>query len=321
MAGSIQADYDELMRAMANRFAASRHSRRSSRTSPVQCTRRHSARIEKPRSHQPSPITPERRRISNAPRYVSSLDDHYRRMMGLDDDDDYEQDEVVNQYQFSTRPVSWHPGYYSSHEISDNGYSSFYSKEQSLASQYLSYQNSPFYQNAVQASRPELAWAQYMRGDFNATATQNGDDHNPTSWFDGNEAQEDDRINSALSNSQDNEDREERSEREQSVELVGLGLYDPPGFTVKIGSKLEEECDPPEFDEDGNENEESSEEEEEELPKPEDTKVAQAAVPVVNMSGQSFFAGADENYEGNWWSAGDSKQLQPQVNEVSYSWV
>ena len=135
----------------------------------------------------------------------------------------------------------------------------------------------------------------------------------PTSWFDHTNTQADQRITSSWA---DVEDDVQRREREPSVELVALGLYDEPGFTVKIGSKLEEECEPPEFENDDDEEEES--EEEEELPKPEEAKVVQPTLP-LDMSGRSFFMGPSEGYRNGWWTEG--KQPQQTVTSVNYGWI
>ena len=238
------------------------------------------------------------------------MEDHYRRMMGIEDEDETESCSMST-FQPNMRPVSWHPGSSSVYE----NYAQAYTAEASPTSQYLSYQNSPFYPGAAPVLAPQSAWSSYMHGDFASTGQhQAASIHaEPTSWLDNGDDHPSNRITSTWTNP-DVDSR--RLEREPSVELVGLGLYDEPGFTVKIGSKLEEECDPPEFDAEDDEEEES--EEEEELPKPEEAKVAQSSLP-LDMSGRSFFIGADEGYRNGWWS--ESKQPQQTVSAVNYGWI
>jgi hypothetical protein len=239
-------------------------------------------------------------------------------MMGYtDEDEEGQSDALIPQFQSSTRPVSWHPG-------STTGcgmYHHTFTTEPSPTSLYLSYQNSPFNAGLLHLQAPQSVWSSYMHGDFNGAAGQYQtpslySEPEPTSWYEQSNTESDGRITSSWSESVE---PEHRQERESSVELVALGLYDKPGFTVKIGSKLEEECDPPEFDDEDDEEEES--EEEEELPKPEETKVTQPTLP-LDMSGQSFFLGPDEGYKsGNWWPGIENKQPGPIVNSVNYGWI
>lgn len=240
------------------------------------------------------------------------MEDHYRRMMGIEDDEEEQSHEPAQQYQPPMRPVSWHPGSSTSHDM----YAYAYTTEPSPTSQYLSYQNSPFNQAMGPVPTSQSAWSSYMHGDFNSAIEQHVQ-QDLTSWFDNGTSQSNSRITSAWTES--NEDEEERrKQREPSVELIGLGLYDEPGFTVKIGSKLEEECDPPEFDDEDDEEEES--EEEEELPKPEEAKVVQASLP-LDMSGRSFFVGPHEALESTWWPSHEAKQPHATVSSVNYGWI
>jgi hypothetical protein len=321
MVTCTELEYIEAIRAMSQRMNSSRQSQRSSRPSPVQSLRGHSARVEKSKSHHASPKTPERRRAVAAPKHYSAMEDHYRRMMGLDEDE--EQDNTTDQqHQPVMRPVSWHPSSSASYDAFANGYTSIYTTDPSPTAQYLSYQSSPFYHHARPWTESESAWSQYMYGVTNAATAQGqlfSTQQESTSWFTTTQTrQPESQTKSAWNEIADDDDR---AAREESVELVGLGLYDEPGFTVKIGSKLEEECEPPDFEDMDDEDEESSEEEEDELPKPEDTKVTQASLPMVDMSGQSFFLGSDEDFKNNWWSNSDNKQPQSQVRAVNCGWI
>jgi hypothetical protein len=240
-------------------------------------------------------------------------------MMGLDENED--QDVSTEQrFQPSVRPVSWHPGSTTVYDAYDNGYSSKHAEDPSPTSQYLSYHNSPFYHKPRPTTEPDITWSQYMHGRFEATSAPDSSMQQAyTSSFNNTETHtQNGRMTSAWMESHDDE---RRARREQSVELVGLGLYDEPGFTVKIGSKLEEECEPPEFEPTDDEDEESSEEEDEELPRPEDAKVAQTSMPLVDMSGRSFFLGPDEGLKNSWWTNSENKQQPSQVGAVNYGWI
>jgi hypothetical protein len=189
----------------------------------------------------------------------------------------------------------------------------------SPTSQYLSYQNSPFYHGVGQLNCAQSTWPSYRHGDFTDASDQQqiaSAQHEPTSWFDNNNnTQQEPRIASTWT---DPNEEARRQEREPSVELVALGLYDEPGFTVKIGSKLEEECDPPEFDAEDDDEEES--EAEEELPNVQEPKVAQASLP-LDMSGRSFFMEPAVDYRSTWWSSLENKQPQTAVNNMNYGWI
>jgi hypothetical protein len=113
--------------------------------------------------------------------------------------------------------------------------------------------------------------------------------------------------------------------RKKSAELIGLGLYDPPGSTpVPLhtdgkGLKLEETWQPPEEMEDADADEES-EDEEDEPPRPEDSRFTPAALPLVNMSGQSFLFEEDEGLKNEWWYH-HLKNTMPQDGTLGYGWI
>lgn len=234
-------------------------------------------------------------------------------MMAWNDEEDVDAS-AAQTYQ-PTRPVSWHPGtsgIYDSYAYSNT-------VDASPTSLYLSYQNSPFYHGVGQLNPTQPTWSSYMHGDFNSASGQQqiaSIQQEPTSWFDNSNPQQEHRIASTWT--EPNEEAARRA-REPSVELVALGLYDEPGFTIKIGSKLEEECDPPEFDAEEEDDDEESEAEEE-LPKVEESKVAQASLP-LDMSGRSFFMEPAVNYRNTWWSGLEDEQPQTAVNNVNYGWI
>lgn len=222
------------------------------------------------------------------------------------------------------RPVSWHPSTALPH-ISPAGYTSQYSANLSPTSYNDVMQTSPVYQQV----HVEPTWSQYMHGQFTAASVSQAYtavSHEPNTWYDntGIQAENDMSLTHTITAWQATTydasvpiENDDRATREPSVELIGLGLYDEPGFTVKIGSKLEEECEPPEEMEDAND--ESSEEEEEELPKPEDTKPMPTTLP-MNMAGQSFFLDENEGTVNTWWS-NPVKQSVPQVPSMNYGWI
>src|SRR5579871_3674551 len=86
-------------------LAASQLHHRQSRNAVLLSPRRHSARIEKPRSTHHSPKVSERRRTFTSSKQFASLEDHYRAMFG----DSNDQESGNDVFSESIRPVSWHP--------------------------------------------------------------------------------------------------------------------------------------------------------------------------------------------------------------------
>jgi hypothetical protein len=128
-------------------------------------------------------------------------------------------------------------------------------------------------------------------------------------------------------------------EKQKSRELIGMGLYDPPGSTSPSygfgregkGLKLEEEWEPPEppDDDDDIDNEadqESSEEEVEEAPDPpkveEQQWGMQASIlpPPTNLSGKSFFIDDDDTITNEWWYQ-QLKKPTVQGAGIGYGWL
>jgi len=117
--------------------------------------------------------------------------------------------------------------------------------------------------------------------------------------------------------------------RKKSDELIGLGLYDPPESSpppfglasLGKGLKLEETWQPPEeMEEDEDDGEESSDEEEEPTTQLE-RQWPQMSLPLMNMSGQSFFFEDEDGVANKWWYQ-QSKQPAPtpQDGGISYGW-
>jgi len=131
-------------------------------------------------------------------------------------------------------------------------------------------------------------------------------------------------------------------EKQKSRELIGMGLYDPPGSTLPSfgfgregkGLKLEEEWEPPEppdddDDDDDVDNEadqDSSEEEEEEAPDPPKAQEQQWGMqanilpPPTYLPGKTFFFDDDDTITNEWWY----QQLKkPTVQDagIGYGWL
>ena len=106
------AEYEALFDDVNNRMASSRLSKRHSRGSGIQTPNRTSARIEKPRSTNPSPRRLERRRTTASVKPYVSLDDHYNALLGpgktYDDTGDCASARLQSDYPLA-RPMSWHP--------------------------------------------------------------------------------------------------------------------------------------------------------------------------------------------------------------------
>jgi hypothetical protein len=131
---------------------------------------------------------------------------------------------------------------------------------------------------------------------------------------------------------QDSSEGRPRLIRKKSDELIGLGLYDPPesslpSFGVEFepmgkGLKLEETWQPPEEMEDDEEGEESSDEEEEPL-KQVEQQWPQTALPIMNMSGQSFlFEDEDGGVANEWWYQQMKQSAAvPRDGTLSYNWL
>jgi hypothetical protein len=336
---------------------SSKLSRRPSRNSSGLTPKRHSARIEKPRSNHPSPRGLERRRTVSAVKQYATLDDHYRIMFGLDADGSKE--EGLSREHNTTRPVSWHPS--SSHfrglqtRRSDGSslqpHATVQAQNELVYNSYSEAQTPlPLY-NEQQPHLSDFAWASYMHGQVAAESQPPSylslSCHPNTSWLSSDLNQpagsrpsylhptQSDRPTlqqpTARHPKESNEGRH-RLVRKKSAELIGLGLYDPPesslppfgvGSTlVGKGLKLEETWQPPEeMEEDEDEGAESSEEEEE-PPKQLEQQWPQNPLP-LNLSGQSFFFEDEDDGVANEWWYQHMKQptAVPRDGALSYNWV
>ncbi|KAF2848124.1 hypothetical protein T440DRAFT_401879 [Plenodomus tracheiphilus IPT5] len=87
---------------MSGQMLNSQIPRRASRSSGTQPVHR-SSRVEKPRSHQNSPRTMERRKTTTENKLYATLDDHFRMMFGVSPE------EPMEERPQPSRPVSWHP--------------------------------------------------------------------------------------------------------------------------------------------------------------------------------------------------------------------
>lgn len=308
---------------------SSKLTRRPSKNSTTQTPKRHSARIEKPRSSHQSPRGSERRRTLTAVKQYASLDDHYRKMFGLEDEEEKEsaQDQYTN-----TRPVSWHP---SSSQWAVNDYTMASSHSQ--APMMYQHSNTTVDRSmAVYASQVDAAWSSYLHGQSIPHSTNQS--YGTTSYISSvsqlkptyqteHEHSQSILVQHTTQQDQDwEDDSRDDFQREQSTELIGLGLYDPPGTTLPFmhtngkGLKLEETWQPPEDMEDADADEES-EDEEEEPPRPEDAPLPQASLPVVNMSGQSFFFDEEDAGLKNEWWYHQLKNPIPQAGTLGCGWI
>lgn len=322
---------------------SSKLTRRPSKNSTGQTPKRHSARVEKPRSNNQSPRGSERRRTFTAVKQYASLDDHYRKMFGLDDE---EEKDTVQQHSATTRPVSWHPSS-SQWPRNESTTGSMQWQGHGLQVPMANHGDAMLYQQsnsaldvgsmALYASQVDAAWSSYMHGQTASHTTNQP--HQTSTWLSAGQSQtssifqSEDQHNHFLptSNNTQQEGQEwddsssHRLVRQKSTELIGLGLYDPPGSTpppmhmTGKGLKLEETWQPPEDMEDADADEES-EDEEEEPPRPEDTQLSQTTLPLVNMAGQSFFFEEDEGLKNEWWYH-HLKNPVPQAGTLGYGWI
>ncbi|TID19093.1 Chitin synthase export chaperone [Venturia nashicola] len=315
-------NYDQDIYEVASRMDSSKFTRRpSSRPSASQTPKRHSARIEKPKSNHTSPRGAERRRTFTAAKQYVSLDDHYRKMFGLEDEEtEYGQDQYTN-----TRPVSWHPS--SSQWILDNSMIAC-SQSQAPTMSLLS--------STAVDTQVDTVWSSYMHGQpVPHCSDQSYGSRSHISCTSQSEStylpvyQQSQPLSVQHPTQQDEDwegDARDDFQREQSTELIGLGLYDPPGTTLPFmpmgakGLKLEETWQPPEEMEDADADEES-EDEEEEPPRPEDAQRPQVSPPVVNMSGQGFFFDEEDVGLKNEWWYHTVKHPLPQAGTLGYGWI
>jgi hypothetical protein len=208
----------------------------------------------------------------------------------------------------------------------------------------------PLY-NDQQSHHIDIAWSSYMHGQVIAESqppSYSSLSYHATSWF----ASDYDQSTAAAQQCQyapsetlplqqptaqyhqDSNEGLHRLVRKKSDELIGLGLYDPPessppsfggAFTpTGKGLKLEETWQPPEEmedDEEEEEEEESSDEDEEPL-KQVEQQWQQTALPIMNMSGQSFLFENEDGVVANEWWYQQMKQSAavPRDGTLNYNW-
>jgi hypothetical protein len=368
------------------RLATSQLSHRQSRIPLVLTPKRHSARIEKPRSVHHSPRVPERRRTFTSSKQFASLEDHYRAMFG--DSNTNEQESQSHVFSESVRPVSWHPSSArfsgsnsqtshanastsshdlsttqepshlsdgSQHSTSTNGFELTVTNNnlQSLGVNSIS---SSTVMDEGRRSQDEVIWTSYFGNNMpvtsGPTSYPSGVLDEPMSWpipdisqpyVDPPQYQQAPTDFLSIQHSppelQDSEGEEDNQlEKQKSRELIGMGLYDPPGSTPPSfgfgregkGLKLEEEWEPPELPDDDddidNEADQESSADEEETPDPpkaqEQQWGMQASIlpPSTNVSGKTFFFDDDDTITNEWWY----QQLKkPTVQDagIGYGWL
>jgi len=102
-------EVDAQIDSLSVKLTTSQPSRRQSRSSLVLTPKRHSARVEKPRSTYQSPRVAERRRTITSMKQYASLEDHYRSMFGDHSPSKPEVEMEIEPLDIITRPFSWHP--------------------------------------------------------------------------------------------------------------------------------------------------------------------------------------------------------------------
>jgi hypothetical protein len=352
--------------------------RRLSRTSLDLGSRRRSTRIEKPKNANVSPSFGNRRKTISTVKQYPSLDDHYRAMFGDVDD----MDEVDDSS--SRRPYSWHPSSFYSTADASSQLPSYAPSPSGLMPLQADGQVSPIQVNGTSSTAPSSA----ASGSSTSPASAEQDGSSWQSYFDGqtpvfanfNQANAGYdasgswyvpdysqlvqsqpqllessvpfpatrmQVQSPQQYSNGTADDDE-AEDDDSEELVGLGLYDPPEPSTLLGTapskilKLVETWQPPEpssdDDADGEDDDDDADQDEAEPSKAREEKTVVPVAssmsqpetatnetqPVRNMAGQSFFFDDnDSTVVDEWWY----KQLkQPglapaAVGGLGYDWI
>jgi hypothetical protein len=241
--------------------------RRPSRNSSGLTPKRHSARIEKPRSNHPSPRGPERRRTVSAVKQYASLDDHYRIMFGLDAEGNEE--DSRDQQHHVTRPVSWHPSssQFQASNLPTPARTSLQSPRatsQTTRSDYTTQPQNQLQYNGsigVDTTLPlcndhhpqhvDVAWSSYMHGQV--TMERQPPSYSPLTrhpnlWLASDYEQSISKgpqyqyapsetlqlQQPTAQHHKDSNDGRHRLTRKKSDELIGLGLYDPPESSLPL---------------------------------------------------------------------------------------
>ncbi|KAF1846915.1 uncharacterized protein K460DRAFT_277728 [Cucurbitaria berberidis CBS 394.84] len=325
---------------MSSLMHPSQLQRRTSRSSGSQPAGRPS-RVEKPRSHQNSPRTMERRKTTTETKLYATLDDHFKMMFGV------APEEVIEERPQPSRPMSWHPSstrfqapqstsYFDwSQQYSASPRNSVHDSEHHLHSTRNSmFETTPAYPNAYGMHRDsdesDYSWqsvSQQTPGDvysvLNTPTTE------PLPWYLQQWAQKI-QAQAHMDSQNGSTDflpiqhptgQDEEMEDDDGEKLVALGLYDTPepslfwgglGEATGKGLKLEETWQPPEDEEGEDEADDASSEASVEEPSPPlplaNQQAQQLQMPVRvktqtpgSMEGQSFFFDDDEAVSKEWW--------------------
>ncbi|PVI01482.1 hypothetical protein DM02DRAFT_641875 [Periconia macrospinosa] len=232
----------------------------------------HSYRVEKPRSNHNSPMVMERRKTTTGAKLYASLDDHYRMMMGIADDDEMVDDSF---HPATTRPVSWHPtSTHSNYPLQQHEQfqPQNWSRHYSSSSGGNSVSSSDFYSLSARNStflEPTQDHVSYMNGSHTPRGHQdsntcyqpqlgNSSSYSVSTaesmpwylkeWARKNQEQANPASNGSVdflqmhypSTKNDTDDVPEADDAEDSgKELIGMGLYDLPDSATGLGSLVE----------------------------------------------------------------------------------
>ncbi|KAL6704277.1 hypothetical protein ACN47E_008341 [Coniothyrium glycines] len=267
---------------MSGHLHSSQLPHRISRTSISQPSCR-PARVEKPKSHQNSPRTMERRKTTTENKLYATLDDHYKMMFGI-----APEESIEDRPQLS-RPVSWHPSsaqFQSSRPTKDLDGMPQQSRQHQHSPSGMSYHGSDFYSLSTRNSMLEpmpnvsnhstghrnhrysedshyswLSGAQQTPSHVISAVTPPSSEHLP--WY----LQQWALKNQAYASQNESNDflpiqhpgEHDVVMEDEGEKLVALGLYDAPEPSLSWGGlvegtgkglKLEETWQPPEDEDD-----------------------------------------------------------------------
>ncbi|CAN9252921.1 hypothetical protein CC77DRAFT_1029312 [Alternaria alternata] len=333
---------------MSGHMQTSQLHRRTSRSSGSQAPCR-SSRVEKTKSHHNSPKAMERRKTTTETKLYATLDDHYRMMFGVSQEEEEERPQ-------QNRPVSWHPS--SSHFQASQQTNYFEPMPHQQWSQHYSpsdrdsHHGSDFYSLSTRNSmfepmtgastyantQSECGWSQHTPGYVHSSLNTPSTEALPwylQQWAQKNQAQASSNFLPIQHPAQQDQDMED----DDGEKLVALGLYDAPEPSLSWGSltegtgkglKLEETWQPPEEEEGEEEDDDASSEASVEEPSPPLPAVQQSQhLPVHvkaqtpgNMEGQSFFFDEDESVTKEWWFQQMKQPTMPVRDAgLGYGWL
>ncbi|KAF2004307.1 hypothetical protein P154DRAFT_427172 [Amniculicola lignicola CBS 123094] len=273
-------------------MSAPQLSRRTSRSSGSQ-SGHHSARVEKPRSNHHSPMIAERRKTTSGTKRYATLDDHYRMMFGMGEEEEPQRQPA--------RPLSWHP---SSAQFQVASRSSLVGGQPSPQESHNANRRSDFYSLSTRSpmyQEETHSYSTYRHEAIRGSQSTDGSwqeipQQTPTyalssfptpteqipwylqEWARKNQAQAAISQNGSTdflpiqhpSHEETPSPTEDEHMEDSGKDLVGMGLYDLPdtsatwssGLVESTGKglKLEEGWQPPEENENDDEDEEEDEE-------------------------------------------------------------